>query len=265
MNARGYRCVFLAILMYWVFLLQSPCWQLFGCGLCSVFPVVVPPTVLALSLGGEGKGKVLVPESQDSWNPSPYLTILCVLRWIASLVAEDLLSSATGSCQVTHTAQIPDPSCVGCAGVCAHIPKSALELPDISSHMVGFSLLRSAPLVPRGWLVAPASSLSEGDVRCNEVGADRLSLALWLQQLPDCDASWLPVDFFGLRVTLSHLPSGLYPQKGWYCYQVFIDAVFCLLVFHWWLKAEICFMERKQIMPHIEPNITSSWSTKVSL
>lgn len=66
MNARGYRRVFLAILMYSVFLLQSPCWQVFGCGLCSVFPVVVPPAVLALSLGGEGKGKVLVLESQDS-------------------------------------------------------------------------------------------------------------------------------------------------------------------------------------------------------
>lgn len=145
MNARGYRCVFVAILMYSVFLLQSPCWQLFGCGLCSVFPVVVPPAVLALSLGGEGKGKVLVLESQDSWNPSPYLTIPCVLRWTAGLVAEDLLSSAA------HTQpKIPDPSCVGCAGVCAHIPKSALELPGTSSHMVGFNFLRLAPLVPRG-------------------------------------------------------------------------------------------------------------------
>lgn len=106
MKARGYRCVFLVILIYWIFLFQSPCWQLFGCGLCSAFPVAVPPTVLALSLGGERIPGLL--ESQSL----PYHPMCSEV---------DITSSCwRPSCQVIHRGQIPDPSRMGCAGVCAH-------------------------------------------------------------------------------------------------------------------------------------------------
>lgn len=97
------------------------------------------PTLLALSLCGKAEVRFLC---QNPRTPEiPVLALPSHVFWV------DSRSSCRPSCQVTHRAQIPDPSCVGCAGVCAHsyqnqflsslaqaaMPNGGIQSPEISS------------------------------------------------------------------------------------------------------------------------------------
>lgn len=127
MKARGYRCIFLVILIYWVFLFQSPCWWLFGCGLCSVFPIVVPPTVLALNWGGEAKERLLC---QNPRTPEiPVLALPSHVFWGGKQVLL-LKTKLSGNTQSSNSWSFMRGLCWG---LCILTPKSALELPGASS------------------------------------------------------------------------------------------------------------------------------------